>query len=661
MNHDYRLQVQQKNKFPHLFSPIQLGPMKLRNRVMMPPHNSAIGNLWGTDEDDAARAIAYLESRAKAGVAWVGGVTGRIQNQFIPGFEPSGVSAETKGYFRLPYFIDRVQKVTDTLHAAGAVVTCQMTMIGGFPHAPSARVSSPVSNVLPHVLTVREIAWFVQEYKFSAGQAQRAGLDGIELHINHDDMLEWFLSPLTNVREDAYGGSLENRARFVVEVLTAIREAVGSSMAVGVRLNLKEEVPGGYDAAAGIEIAQYLESTGLIDFIHAVVGTPWGNPSYIQPHFFDAGQWSDLAGDLRRAVSLPVVHTGLINSPEIAESILASGKADVVGMARAYIADPEILIKAAEGRTEEIRPCVGGNECINRRYVDGLPFGCAVNPHASKEVEGPWFRSATPKRLLVIGGGPAGLELAGLAAESGHSVDLWEAEEQLGGQLRIAVAAPKHERFGQYLDWQQNRLQNLGVKIRLGQAGTAEDVLAEDADIVAVATGASARRPPIAGAQSDSVLEIRDVLNGKVAVGKRVIIVAQDDHMPPLALADHLSSRGHQVTVIYATAGPAQLLGRYIVGGILGRLSTQKVQFRFMEEVTAITAETVTTRNVYSGVEESLGGFDSVVLACGGVSESALFETLSGARDNVHLLGDAFAPRRLVFATRQAYALAKLL
>jgi len=661
MNHDHELRAPGERSFPNLFSPIQLGSMKLRNRVMMPPHNSAIGNLWGTDETEADRTIAYLESRAKAGVAWIGGVTGRIQNQFIPGFEPSGISAETKGYFRLPYFVDRVQKVTDTLHAAGAVVTCQMTMIGGFPHAPSAQLSSPVSNQLPHVLTTREISWFVQEYGFSAGQALRAGLDGIELHVNHDDLLEWFLSPLTNHRRDAYGGSLENRARFVVEALTAIRDAVGTSMAVGVRLNLKEEVPGGYDAAGGIEIAQYLESTGLIDFVHAVVGTPWGNPSYIQPHFFDAAQWSPLAGELRQAISLPVVHTGLVNSPEVAESILAAGHADVVGMARAHIADGELLVKAAEGRTEEIRPCVGGNECINRRYVDGLPFGCAVNPHTSHELEGRWNRTESPRRLLVVGGGPAGLELAALAAESGHSVDLWEAQDHLGGQLRIAAAAPRHERFDRYLDWQQNRLANLGVKIRLNHPATAEDVLAEDTDVVAVATGASARRPPIPGARDAQVLEIRDILNGRATPGRRVIIVAQDDHMPPLALADHLSSRGHQVRVIYATNGPAQLLGRYIVGGILGRLSAQKVQFRFMEEVTAITAGTVTTRNVYSGVEEQLDGFDSVVLACGGVSESALFEELSERRSNVHLLGDAFAPRRLVFATRQAYALAKIL
>lgn len=661
MNHDQQLEDAAPSAFTHLFSPISLGPMKLRNRVMMPPHNSAIGNFWGTDENEASRAIAYLESRAKSGVAWVGGITGRIRNQFIPGFEPSGISAETNGYFRLPHFVDRVQRATDTLHAAGAVVTCQMTMIGGFPHAPSARLSSPVTNQLPHVLTTREIAWFVREYGFSAGQARQAGLDGIELHVNHDDMLEWFLSPLTNHRQDAYGGSLENRARFVVEVLTAIRDAVGDSMAVGVRLNLKEEAPGGYDAEEGIEIAQYLEATGLIDFIHAVVGTPWGNPSYIQPHFFDAGQWSELAGNLKRAVALPIVYTGLVDSPETAESILAAGNADVVGMARAHIADGELLAKAAAGRTAQIRPCVGGNECINRRYVDGLPFGCAVNPHTSNEIDGPWLHSPGPRRLLVVGGGPAGLELAGLAAESGHSVELWEALPELGGQLRIAAAAPRHERFGKYLDWQLNRLASLGVDIRLNREATFENVMAEEADTVAVATGASARRPDIPGAHDESVLEIRDVLTGASVPGKRVVIIAQDDHMPPLAVADHLSSRGHQVRVIYATNGPAQLLGRYIVGGILGRLSTNGVQFRFMEEVTSIATGSITTRNVYSGVEEQVEGFDSVVLACGGVAESSLFEELHGLHGDVHLLGDAFAPRRLVFATRQAYALAKLL
>lgn len=661
MHHNQQLESDTDNGFPHLFSPIALGPMQLRNRVMMPPHNSAIGNLWGTDEHEAARAIAYLESRAKAGVAWIGGITGRMQNQFIPGFEPSGVSAETKGYFRLPYYVDRVQWITSTLRAAGAVTTCQMTMIGGFPHAPSPQLSAPISNAQPHALTIREIEWFIREYEFSAMRAQQGGLDGIELHVNHDDLLEWFLSPLTNHRQDRYGGSMENRARFVVEILSAIRGVVGDSMAVGVRLNLKEEVIGGYDASEGIEIASYLESTGLIDFIHSVVGTPWGNPSYIQSHFYDAAQWSSLAGDLRKAIDIPVVHTGLINTPEIAEQVLADGHADVVGMARAHIADGNLLVKAAEGRSADIRPCVGGNECISRRYVDGLPFGCAVNPHTSNEIEGPWSLAAAPRRLLVVGGGPAGMELAALAAESGHDVELWEANDSLGGQLQIAAKAPRHERFTEYLDWQTRRLASLGVKVRFGQTATTESVLTNAADVVAVATGATARRPAIDGADNPNVFEIRDVLSGTQVPGRRVLVVAQDDHMPPLALADHLSAQGHEVTVVYGTNGPAQLLGRYIIGGILGRLSEQGVQFRFMEEVVGIHDHSVTTRNVYSAIEQSVEDIDSVVLACGGTADSTLFEELSEERDNVHLLGDAFAPRRLVFATRQAYALAEIL
>ena len=310
--------------FPHLFQPFQIGPMKLRNRVMTPPHSSAIGNLWGPDEKEAERTFAYWRSRvADGGPAWVGGVTGRVANKLIPGFEPHGYGAETKGYFRLPFYVERIGRFVDEMHSAGAVVTTQLTLLGGVPHAPSNRRSSTLYNHRPHVLRTDEIAEFVEEYRFSAGQARKAGLDGIELHLNHDDMLEWFLSPLTNQRDDAYGGSLENRARFAVEVLTAVREEIGTDMALGVRLNLREEEPGGYTEADGIEIAQYLESTGLLDFLHAVIGSPWGDPSYIQPYFYEPAQWADLAGRLRRAVSLPVVYSGRVNSVEVAEQVLA--------------------------------------------------------------------------------------------------------------------------------------------------------------------------------------------------------------------------------------------------------------------------------------------------------------------------------------------------
>jgi 2,4-dienoyl-CoA reductase-like NADH-dependent reductase (Old Yellow Enzyme family)/thioredoxin reductase len=645
--------------YPHLFAPIRIGTMRLRNRVMMPPHASAIGNIYGTDED-ARRNIAYFESRcADGGASWVGSLSTHVANTLIPGFEPTGVGASTTGFFRLPHFVERVQAFCDALHAIDTSVTVQMVHQGGMPHGASNVMSAPTINLMPHVMDQADIDSFVREYAESARLAMQGRADGVELHLNHDDLHEWFLSPYTNRREDSYGGSLENRARFAVECMRAIRDVVGDTMTVGIRLNIREEIPEGYGVDGGVELAQYFESTGLIDYVHGVVGSPWGNPSYIQPTYFAPGAFSSLAGELKKAVGLPVVHTGRITSPDVAERVLAAGEADVVGMARAHIADADLLRKARDGRTADIRPCVGGNECISRRYVEGLPFGCAVNPTTSHEVDAPWPAVRTGRRLLVVGGGPAGMELAALARESGLDVELWEAEDELGGQLRYAVRAPCHDGYATYLRWQTDRLAALGVRVQLGRRATADDVRAAGADTVAIATGAGPRRPDVPGVDAPHVLDIRDVLADLVTPGHRVLVVAQDDHVAPLSVADFLAERGHRVTVVYATQQPAPLMGRYIIGGILGRLDAKDVTLRFTEEVVAIGERTAELRNVYSLRTRPSDEFDSVVLACGSVSESSLYDALRPELPDVHVLGDAYAPRRLVFATRQAYALAE--
>lgn len=646
--------------FPTLFSPVRIGTMDLRNRVMSPPHSSAIGNLWGS-EADFERNLAYWEVRARAGVAWIDGVTGRIANHFIPGFEPSGVSAETTGFFRLPFYVERVGEFVRRMATHGAVVTGQIGGVGGYPHAPSDVLSAPIANARPHVLSVREIARYVEEYRYSAERAKAAGLAGIEMHFNHDDLIEWFLSPMTNRRDDAYGGSFEKRARFAVEVLTAVREVAGRDMTVGVRLNLFENDQRGYDADGGIAIARYLEATGLVDFIHAVAGSPWGAPSYIQPHHYAPGQWAKLAGTMRAAIGLPLIYSGLVASPEVAEQILADGQADVVGMARAHIADGELLAKAREGRSAEIRPCVGGNDCISRRYVEGLPFGCAVNPHTGREGDERWQDAAAPKRIAVVGGGPAGMEFAGLAAERGHDVTLFEADKALGGQLRYAAMAPSGERFAQYLAWQEKRLERAGVRIALGSRADAETIARGGWHAVAVATGATPYAPDVPGIEAPWVMQATDILAGRAKAGRRVAIIAQDDHMPPLALADHLSAGGHDVTLIYATPTPAQLLGRYIVGAPLARLDECGVEIRILDELRAVIPGGVELAHVYSQRRRRLTGFDTVALSCGGKSERSLFDRLTAMNVPAHLLGDAYAPRRLVFATRQAYALARTL
>lgn len=650
--------VPEQTSFPDVFRPIDIGGMRLRNRVMVPPHASAIGDLWGT-EQQARRHIAYWVTRARDGASWIDGVRGRLRNPVIPGFEPHGYGAEVIGNYRLPNYVERVRELADALHAEGAAVTSQLTVIGGAPHAPSDRLAAPIYNDRPHVLNTDEIRWYVEEYRYSAARAREAGLDGIELHLNHDDLLEWFLSPHTNDRTDAYGGSPENRARFAVEVLAAVRDACGDGMAVGVRFNMREEAAGGYDAEDGLGLAQNLEATGLIDFLHLVVGSPWGDPSYIQSQFYDPAQWSGTAGDFRAGLTLPVVYSGRVNSLEVAERVLAAGHADMVGMARAYIAEPQLLTKARYGQQVDVRPCVGGNDCISRAYVERLPFGCAVNPHASNEVEGSWRTAANPTQLLVVGGGPAGMEFAGLAAESGHDVRLWEAGSELGGALRIAARAPNYEQYGRYLDWQQRRLRHAGVAVELDRRASVADVRAAGAGVVVIATGTRSHRPPLNGVET--ALDIRDILNGRVEPGRRVLIVAQDDHLPPLSLADQLSEREHDVTLVYATGTPGQLLGRYILGGILSRLRRRGVVFRHFEEVTAIGPHRATVRDVYSGFIRDLGGFDTIALACGGVSDAELYDDLRGQLSKLHVLGDAYAPRRLVTATRQAYALAKAL
>ena len=648
-------------EYPNLFSPVRIGSMELRNRVMVPPHTAQLGPLWGTQEQ-ADQHVAYIRARAEAGVAWFDTITGHIDNLYVPGFDPVGVGARTKGYIRLPHFRDRIGQLTEAIHGAGSKLTIQLVSQGGLPNAPSSALSTPMLNAVPHALTREEIAWYVKEFSWSAGEAQAAGADGVEFHLNHDDILEWFMSPLTNRRDDEYGGNFENRMRIVMEILRESRELTGDNFTIGVRLNMFEEMPGGYDLAGGIQIAQYLEASGLIDFVSLVVGSNWGNPSYIQPHAYAPGEWADMSGEFARALTLPVAYTGRVTTPELAEAIIANGNAAVVGLARAVIADAEWVRKAEQGRADQIRPCTGCNDCISASLVEKLTLSCSVNPHLGTEVKEIWpVPARTSRSVLVIGGGPAGMEVAALAAERGHRVEIWEKSDHLGGQLHTAVNAPTYEGYADYLAWQQSRLDRVGVSVREGKAATAEEVLKAQSDVVVIATGANPRYPDVTGVDRANVHDMREVLDGAVTPGKRVLVVAQDDHMPPLAVADYLATAGHEVTVVYATNGPAPLLSRYMIGGILARLDNAGVTLRYTEIVTGVTDEGVHVRHSYSGRADLISGIDSVVLACGGVPEASLYEELKGQHPRVHLIGDAFAPRRLLFATKQAYALASLL
>lgn len=641
-----------------LFEPIRIGTMQLRNRVMLPPHARLIGNPFGTTKE-AHRFVTYFQRRARDGAAWIGGLNCYVDKPLIPGFEPGGIGARW-GDFRLPVFRERAAQYAEAIHAAGAYATAQLTVQGGAPFAPSPMLATYASNVVPHVLGHDEIKFLVSEYAFSARECQVSGLDGVELHANHGDLLQLFLSPATNLRADAYGGDPARRLRLITDVLQAIRDDVGTDFTVGVRLSLDEMFEGGYDLRGGAEIAATLAATGLVDYLSFVVGNNWGAPSYLQTHHYRPAQWADAAGHIRQMVTLPVVYAGRISDPQTAAAVIRAGHADVVGIARAMLAEDQFVSKAAAGNLGGIRPCIGTNDCIHRVTVEGLRFGCSVNPGAGRETEPEPAPAGKPQSVLVAGGGPAGLELAALLAAKGHSVSLWEREAELGGQVRTAArAAENQSSYLQYLDFQRRQLERLNVTVKTGYTATSERVLAAGFTVVAVATGAMPRRPTVPGIDLPHIIEGRDVLDGKVDVGIRVVVIAMEDHMQPLTIAGFLADLGKQVRLIYASPSIAPLVGPYSIGAPLAKLSRAGAEITVCQRLVSVETDRLMLRNIYSGAPSTVCDCDSVVLACGGISDAGLYDDLAGRVPSLHVLGDAYAPRRISFATRQAFELAR--
>lgn len=643
-----------------IHQPITIGAKVLKNRLVAPPHAALLGALLGS-EGDAELYISYWRAIADGGTGYLVALNGFVENILPPGFDPAGVGSRKGGVFRNHLFKERMGRIAEYAHERGASVATQMIMQGGMPHSPSSTLSGPLINLVPHVLTQQEIGWFIKEYGNSARAALDAGLDGVELHANHDDLLEWFMSPLTNRRCDDYGGSFERRMTFLTRILAEIREQVGSSLIVGVRLNMAEAEPGGYDQTGGMEIAGWLEQTGMVDYVHLVMGTGWGFPSYIQTPHFSPAHWAAMAGEFKRQLSLPMIYGGRVNRPEVAEAIIAAGQADLVAVGRAHLADPAFASRLEPSERPRLRPCIGTNDCINRTVGEGLPFACAVNPVIAAGDHRGIARAERPRRLLVVGGGPAGMQLAATAGERGHHVTLWERDEKLGGQLRLASMLPGNGEFPEFVKWLERLIAARRVRVETGVTATAKTVIAGDFDVVALATGAGPRRPAIPGVESASVCDMSDLLSGHADAGNRVAIVVQDDGPAPLALGDLLARQGREVTLFIQTDRPAPHLSRYSLGAYLGRLSEAGARLVLNEAVTAIDLPDLRTRHVYSVRKLCHRGFDTVVLACGAEARSELRDELEGKVPELHVLGDAYAPRRLVDATQQGYALGKLI
>ncbi len=625
----------------HLLSELAVGPVTLPNRVVFLPHMTLYGNVDGTASD---RHCAYHEERARGGVGLI--VT---EGQVV---HPTGwVTRAVRAYDAAA--MASWAPTVEAVHRHGTRFFAQLTHYGnqtfteftGLPAwAPSAVPDAAVGHV-PKAMTADDIAEVVAGFADAAGHAAEVGFDGVELKLGHDGLLRQFLSPYSNRRTDAYGGDLPGRLRLTLEVLAAVRARVGRTIVVGARLCLDEGFPGGYGLDDGLAAAALLDGTGLVDYFSADLGT-WMAPETISPSTELApGYGLDATAALTGAVGVPVVAFGRIKDPAMAEEVVASGRAHLVGMARQLITDPDWVAKAARGDADRIRPCVACNQICNSRLFRFIPIGCVHNPAAGREERlghGTLRPAGEVRRVVVVGGGPAGLKAAEVAARRGHRVTLVERADRLGGQVALAASSPAHGEWGQIVTHLVHELDVLGADVRLDVDGDADLIAGLRPDAVVVATGAVPGPPAFAVADGASVLHQWDVLDGGTPHDADVVLYDLGVQFEGPTLAEALAAAGNRVRWVTPAPMVAMSTEMATIAPVRRRLADAGVEIVTEHAVVGVEGGAVSAVNVMTGRPRTLTGIDHVVLAGHKVATGP--GAAPGGIES-HVIGDAVAPR----------------
>lgn len=562
-------------------------------------------------------------------------------------------------------------RLAEAVHAEGGCMLAQLghsaatlgsTTPGSPAWAPSAVVGD-LARQVPHVMTGPEIDEIVEAHGAASSRVRAGGLDGVEILAAFGFLPAAFLSPHSNRREDNYGGSLENRLRLLLEIIEAVRAAIGTDLILGVRVPGDELLEGGLSASEMQAVARELARNGRVDYLNVIAGTNMsrtGRAEHWPPTPAPHGLFVELAAGIKEAVGLPVFAVGRIVNPDHAEAIVAAGKADMVGMTRAHIADPELVTKLWEERVDDVRPCVGANVCI-RNGFEGRPISCIYNPETSRESTwGTAGRTAQPKQVVVVGGGPAGLEAARVCALRGHRVALYERDTELGGQLRLWSGVPSMRELGGIIVWQRRQLEKHQVHVHLGQTFSPERARASGADVIILATGSKPHVPEVPGAEDAEVriASAIEILEQPPTSGKVVVWDSLGGGVG-VGTAEVLSAAGCGVQVVSPQIAVAEDITVTLRVPLYKRLRSTGVQLIPNTTVTRVEGRDVLLQNIYTMEESRIDAIDVLVPWHGNRANDELAEALRSQGLDVRIIGDCLAPREMDIAVTEGAMVAR--